>query len=92
METFFKFKKGMVINMIKVSTILDSFGCSIGFITEYPHHLYIDKTEVIGVRQNDNLEFTEMGKLTVYMRDGTIYSFDCWADGILRTIWNQCFR
>ena len=78
----FGFKKGMVINMIKVSTILDSFGCSIGFITEYPYHLYIDKTEVIGFRRNDNLQITEMGKLTVYMKDGMTYVFDCWADSV----------
>ena len=68
--------------MLKVSQILDHSGCNIGFTTEYPLHAYIEKTEVIGFRRNDNLEITEMGKLTVYMKDGTTYAFECWADAV----------
>ena len=68
--------------MLQVSQMLDSFGCNIGFTTEYPLHPYIEKTEVIGLEHNSNLEITKMGKLTVYMRDGMTYSFDCWADAV----------
>ena len=68
--------------MLKVSQILDHSGCNIGFTTEYPLHAYIEKTEVIGFRRNDNLQITEMGKLTVYMKDGTTYAFECWADAV----------
>jgi hypothetical protein len=68
--------------MLSVSTIVNSLGHSIGFTTEYPRHLYVEKIVVFGFQVNGNLDITEMGKLTVYMRDGTNYSFDCWADTV----------
>ena len=68
--------------MLKISPILNSLGHSIGFTTEYPFHLYVEKTVVFGFQINENSDITEMGRLTVYMRDGTSYSFDCWADTV----------
>ena len=68
--------------MLKVSKILNSAGHTIGFTTEYPQNLYIEKTVAFGYQLDDNLKFTEMGNLTIYMRDGRSYSFDCWVDTI----------
>jgi hypothetical protein len=65
--------------MLKVSEILNSVGHTIGFTTEYPQHSYIEKTVAFCYCRNENSEILEMGKLTVYMRDGTSHSFDCWV-------------
>lgn len=68
--------------MLKVSNILNSAGHVIGFTTEYPKNLYIEKTVALGYCLKENLEIAEMGSLTVYMRDGTSYSFGCWVSTV----------
>lgn len=68
--------------MLKVSKIFNSVGHVVGFTTEYPNHLYIEKTVAFGYQLNENLEITEMGNLTVYMKDGRSFSFDCWVSTI----------
>ena len=68
--------------MLKVSKIFNSIGHTVGFTTEYPNNSYIEKTVAFGYHLNENLEITEMGKLTVYMKDGRTYSFECWISTI----------
>ena len=47
-----------------------------GFITEYPEHEYIEKTEVHGA------EDSAPGSISVYMRSGESYTFPCFATQI----------
>ena len=68
--------------MLKVTKITNSVGHDIGFITEYPKHSCIEKTVALGYCRNENLEISEMGSLSVYMRDGRSYSFECWVSTV----------
>lgn len=52
-----------------------------GFVTKYPNHKFIEKTEVVGAKLG--LCTPDMpGSITVYMKNGATYSFECWADSV----------
>lgn len=54
-------------------------GINKGFVTEYPDNDYISKTIVYGHETNDLDEVVEQGRITVVMRNGQHYTFDCMA-------------
>ena len=55
--------------------------CRCGFITEYPSNEYVEKTEVIGAIHH-LYESPKPGSITVYMKNGETYSFECWTDSV----------
>ena len=68
---------------MRVSEIIDENGKRIvGFVTEYPNHATIEKTVAYGYKLNKELKITELGRLTVFLRNGEQYTFDCWVSTI----------
>lgn len=57
-------------------------GTYIGFITEYPDNNYIFQTIVYGHETNDFGEVVKQGNITVIMRNGEQYRFDCMASTV----------
>ena len=67
--------------MITVEQIFDD---RFHFITSYPDNKYIEKTVTYIYRdeyKNGKLVTREPGRITVYMRDGSSYSFESFATG-----------
>lgn len=67
---------------MRVSKIIDANNYTVGFVTEYPDHAVIEKTVAYGYELNKELKITELGRLTVYLRNGEQYTFDCWVSTI----------
>lgn len=67
---------------MRVSKIIDENNYIVGFVTEYPDHAVIEKTVAYGYELNKELKITEQGSLTVYLRNGEQYTFDCWVSTI----------
>lgn len=68
--------------MLIVTKITDESNQTVGFTTEYPDNEYIIKTTVYGFDIDSNLDITNPGKITVFMRNGEQYTFECWADSV----------
>ncbi len=67
---------------MRVSKIIDANNYTVGFVTEYPDHAVIEKTVAYGYELNKELKITELGRLTVFLRNGEQYTFDCWVSTI----------
>ena len=69
--------------MKKVTIIADQRnGWNIGFISEYPDNEFIAKTIVYGYEMDDSGEVCKQGNITVVMRNGEQYQFDCMASTV----------
>ena len=67
---------------MRVTKIIDTNNHTVGFVTEYPDHTVIEKTVAYGYELNEKLEISKIGRLTVYLRNGEQYTFDCWVSTI----------
>ena len=54
-----------------------------GFVSEYPYHPLIEKTETIGAVHDYADDTDKPGQISVHFRSGTdgLYAFECWATG-----------
>ena len=68
--------------MLIVTKITDESNQTVGFTTEYPDNKYIIKTTVYGFDIDSNLDITKPGKITVFMRNGEQYTFECCLDSV----------
>ena len=55
-------------------------GNNVGFITEYPDNEYIARTVVYGHETSEQGEVITQGNITVIMRNGDQFTFECMAD------------